>query len=71
MIWPSFRACKKDSAIDGFSCYDKEAVSDNGQLVCKACYDQLNPYVDIDDVLDDDAFAHICPPGDASKLKLF
>ena len=23
--------------------------------------------MDIDDVLDDDAFAHICPPGDTSK----
>ena len=59
---------KKDSPIDDFSCYDKEAVIDNGQLVCNECFDPTNPYLDIDEDLDDDAFVHICSPGDASTL---
>ena len=65
LIWPRLRAYKKDSSIDGFSCYDKEAVSDNGQLICNECFDPTNPYVDITDDLDDDAYVNICQPGDA------
>ena len=59
---------QKDSPIDNFSCYDNEPVTDNGELVCHECIDPINPYLDIDEDLDDDAFVHICSPGDASTL---
>ena len=55
----------QDSSIDAYSCYDQEPVTDNGELVCQECYDLTNQYLDIEEDLDDDAFVHICPPGDA------
>ena len=59
---------QKDSQIDDFSCYDNEPVIDNGEIVCHECIDPINPYLDIDEDLDDDAFVHICSPGDALNL---
>ena len=59
---------QKDSPIDNFSCYDNEPVTDNGELVCHECIDPINPYLDIDEDLDDDAFVHICSPGVAPTL---
>ena len=59
---------QKDSSIDSFSCYDKEAVTDNGELVCNECFDPTNPYLDIDEDLEDDAYVHICSPGSALTI---
>ena len=43
-------------------------MTDNGEIVCHECIDPTNPYLDIDENLDDDAFVHICSPGDALTL---
>ena len=37
---------------------------DGNEVVCQECFDPTtNPFLDVDETLDDDTFVNICPPG--------